>query len=154
MVHNTFGYLIEELGRTLDMPDLKADDNNTCLLRFPGEVDVFIEQDKDSDHLLLGCDFGELPPGRYRQDLYEAALKCNQRPPPNHGTLAYSKYASHLVLFKRVWLRDLNSDTLVDALMPFIAKAMRWKDAIANDTIPDITDVGASQNTGIFGLQP
>ena len=155
MVDNAFGYLIEELGRTLEMPDLKADSQNSCLLRFPGEVDVYIELDKDGDHLLLGCDFGELPPGRYRQDLYEAALKCNQRPPPNHGILAYSKQARHLVLFKKVLMRDnLDSDTIVDTLMPFVAKAKRWKDAIANDTIPDITDVGATRDSGIFGLTP
>lgn len=154
MVSNEFGYLVEELGKTLEMPNLKPDEHGTCLLRFPGQVDIYIEMDGDGDHLIFGCDFGELPPGRYREDLFEAALKSNNVEPPLHGIVAYSKQAGHLVLFERVWVHGLDGGALVDALMPFVAKAKRWKEAIGSDKIPEIGRMASPQESGIFGLKP
>lgn len=154
MVSNEFGYIIEELGRALEMPNLEPDEHNTCLLRFPGEVDIYLEMDKDSDHLLLGCDFGELPPGRYREDIFEAALKNNNHPPPLHGIIAFSKQANHLLMHERVWAHGLDGTALVDALMPFVAKAKKWKEAIENDQIPDISGQAPTSESGIFGLNP
>ncbi len=49
MITNELGGILNELGKTLNIPNLQPDENNACLLKILGTVEVQIELDKDRD---------------------------------------------------------------------------------------------------------
>lgn len=154
MITGQFGALLIELGKRLNLPDLQPDDKNTCLLRILGKIDVQLEIDKDSDYLLIGTDFGEIAPGRFREDLLEAALKANSLPSPLYGIFGFSKKNNHFIMFERLWIKELSGDKLAQYLDSFAQKAIVWKEAIQKDQIPLIGNFTTSDHgSGMFGLR-
>lgn len=154
MITNPLEALIDELGKALDIPNLAPDDNETCLLRIEGNMNIQIELDKDENYLLVVHDFGEIPLGRYRQDLMETALKMNALPAPLHGVFAYSDKAGHFCIFEKLWLQDLKGDILAEIIHDFNEKAKIWKEAIEHNEVPVISEITTSDHVGIFGLKP
>jgi len=153
MITNELGGILNELGKIINIPNLQPDENNACLLKILGTIEVQIEIDKDRDYLLLGTDFGETPPGRYTEDLMEAALKANNLKPPLHGIFGFSKKNGHFIMFDRLSIKDLNGERLAKFLDAFAQKAIVWKEAIQNDQIPVISDLTTSDHgKGMFGL--
>ncbi|MEM1282351.1 MAG: CesT family type III secretion system chaperone [Chlamydiota bacterium] len=154
MITNPLEALLDELGKALDIPNLAPDDNETCLLRIQGNIHIQIELDKDERYLLVVTDFGEIPLGRYRQDLMETALKMNNLPPPLHGVFAYSNKAGHFCMFEKLWFEGLNGELLAETIEKFREKATIWKEAIEHNEIPVISEITTSDHVGIFGLKP
>ena len=156
MVTSALGVILQELGRSSVIPisDLHPDSNNSCLIRLKGGVEVQIEQDKSGQNLVIGCDLGDLPPGRYREDLFYEALKSNGMPHPRFGTFAYSKRTDHLILYETMSMQDLTGDKVADFLVKFVEKAFTWKTAIKSNEIPTLSNVRTSKFGGIFGLKP
>lgn len=152
MITNELGALLKELGDTLHILNLQPDENNTCLLKIQGKIEVQIESDKDSDYLLIGTDFGETSPGRFTEELMEAALKANNLPPPLHGIFGYSQKNGHFIMFDRLWTKELNGEKLAKFLDAFAQKAIIWKEAIQHDQIPVIDTLTTSDHSGMFGL--
>jgi hypothetical protein len=153
MITNELGGLLNELGKILNIPNLQPDENNICLLKILGKIQVQIEYDKDRDYLLIGTDFGEIIPGRYTEDLMEVALKANNLKPPLYGILGFSKKNNHLIMFERLWLKDQNGEKLAKFIDGFAKKAVVWKEAIEQSQIPVISDLTTSDHgKGMFGL--
>lgn len=154
MITNELGLLLHELGKELHIPDLQPDENNTCLLRILGKIDVQMEFDKDRDYLLIGTDFGELPPGRYSEDIIEIALKTNHLPPPLYGIFGFSKKNNHFAMYDRLWLKELNGAKLAQFLDSFAQKAKIWKEAIEKGQLPPLDGLTTSDHpgSGMFGL--
>lgn len=152
MVKELFESLLEELGHTLDIPDLRPDSNHSCLINYPDDFKVQIEMDPMGHSVMLGCDLGPIPTGRYRENLFREALKANGMPAPHHGILAFSNKTEHLVLFEYLNTQDLTGDRIADALAPFIEKAKLWKDSLAKGEIPVVGTMRTS--SGMFGMRP
>ena len=53
MVKDLYSSLLEELGRTLQIPDLHADRNNSCQIRLKDGLQLQIEIHPKSDSMLL-----------------------------------------------------------------------------------------------------
>ena len=157
MVTDFFGALLKELGALISMPELAPDQNNTCLIKFKGDVLVQIEVARDEYHVIIGSNLGEVPVGSYRNNLFEAALKANGLPPkrPSSGTFAFSQYAGQLVLFEMFNSKDVTGQTIADFLPSFLEKVKIWKEAIAKGDTPVIETTFAAKPTGgMFGLRP
>ncbi len=154
MITNELGALLDELGKALDIPNLVPDENNTCMIRLKGNIDIQVEMDKDSQYLLIGTDLGELPLGRYREDLFEAALKTNNQAPPRIGIFGYSKRSDHFILFDRLFTGELNGVKIADFIGLFAVKARIWKEAIEHNEVPAVDEISTSDHVGIFGLRP
>lgn len=154
MVKDLYGSLLEELGRALQITDLHPDRNNSCLIRLKNGLQLQVEIHPKTESLLLGCDLGDLPPGRFRVDLFREALRANGLPYPQHGILAYSQKSDHLILFEFLPLKDLTGDKIADEVTPFAEKALLWKNGIANNEVPVVTFAGARPSMGMFGLRP
>ncbi|MEC7838933.1 MAG: CesT family type III secretion system chaperone [Chlamydiota bacterium] len=154
MITDEFGALLDELGKALDIPNLTPDDNDSCLLKIEGNILVQLEMDKSSDCLLLGIDLGVLPLGRYREDLFEAALKSNSKPPPLLGIFGFSKKEDHLVIFDKLWTVNLSGERIADHLALMVKKAKIWKEAIEHSEVPVIDEITTSDHVNIFGLKP
>ncbi len=152
MVVDMLASLLEELSNIVHFP-LRPDSNNSCLLRMPTGLQVQLEIYKGSD-FLIGADLGNVPVGRYREDLFKEALKANYLPPPRYGIFAYTQQKDSLILFSLLPLEDLTGEKIAAHLLPFTQKALQWQQAIRRGDIPVIEE--ASQSAAplgrLFGL--
>lgn len=152
MVKELFASLLEELGRTIELPDLHPDRNHSCLITFPNELKIQLEMDSMAQHVILGCDLGAVPSGRYRENVLREALKANGLPAPHHGFLAFSNKTDHLILFDYLSTKELTGEKIADALTPFSEKAHHWKDSLTKGEMPSVGTLRTSG--GMFGLRP
>lgn len=155
MVTDAFGLLLQEVGKLLQIPKLEPDGNNSCLINFPGQISIQLEQDRSGNALILGCDIGTIPPGRYRELVFREALRSNGLPPPRSGDFSYSKQADKLMLMQQIPLKDINGDKVLSVLNSLLEKAKYWKEAILRGEVPSITTVSPASKggAGMFGLK-
>jgi hypothetical protein len=157
MVGNLFESLLQELGKAMNISDLHADANNSCLIAFENGIEIQVEPYDRDDFLLIVCDLGEVPPGRFREDVFREALKANGLPSPRHGTFAYSEQSNHLILFGMLSFRELNGERIASFLYPFMEKADAWKKTLEHGDVPlanTMTTSRTSGPAGLFGLRP
>lgn len=152
MVKGIFETLLEETGKVLKIPDLHPDQNNSCLVRLPNGLNIQIEMDPYQQGIILGCDLGPIPSGKYRENVFREALKINGQKAPHHGVLSFSNKTEHMVLYELLPLKDLTGEKIADAITPFSEKALLWKEALAKGETPVLSNVRTS--TGMFGLRP
>lgn len=152
MVKNYLEILLSEIGKALKIPDLHPDRNNSCLVNMPEGIKIQLEQNPRTDEFIIGADLGQVPPGRYREDLFREALKANGMPFPQHGILAYSAKTDHLILYETFRQRDLTGDRIADELSPFIEKAKKWRESMEKGEVPVVGMMKSS--FGMFGLRP
>lgn len=154
MVTDLFGTLLQELGSLMELPNLHADRNNSCLIRLKDGLQIQFELDRLSQFIIIGSDLGTVPFGKYRESLFREALKANGMPFPINGVLAYSQKTEHLIIFEKISVRELNGEKLMAILSPFSEKARIWKEALSRNEIPAINQFFSSEKTaGMFGLK-
>lgn len=154
MVTDFFGVILQELGNVLQIPDLHPDKNNSCLIKFPSGLKIQIEVDPKTESLTLGCDLGEIPAGKYRENIFREALKANGMPRPQNGIFGFSQDTGHLVIFEALNSKDLRGGHVATALTPFIEKAQTWSEAIAKGDVPLVSNMySTKRSTGMFGLR-
>lgn len=153
MVADAFGTLLQELGKIIKIPTLEPDQNNSCLVKFPNAPTTQFEMDRSNSFLIIGCDLGEIPLGRYRETLFKEALIANGMPYPRNGDFAYSKQTDHLILTAVLPLKDLTGDKVAMVLLPFLEKAKIWQEALSKNEIPSRHGSFASKGSGMFGLK-
>ena len=156
MVTTAFGTILQELGKSALIPitDLHPDRNNSCLVRIKGGIELQMELDRSGQNLVIGCDLGAIPPGRYKENLFREALKANGLPHPRYGIFAYSKQTDHLIVFDTLNTKDLTGDKVAEYLVKFMEKVVTWRSAISGNDIPLIAAIKSSKLGGIFGLKP
>lgn len=155
MASSNFGILLEELGKTFGNIQLQPDEQNSCMIKLPDGLIIQVEMSKTDDFLILGCKLGEVPAGRYRENLLNEALKFNSLPHPTHGILAYSPKTNQLVFYQKMYAADLTGEKIAEEIGPFTAKASAWTNALKSGTVPsaDSAQPQASGGGGIFGLK-
>ncbi len=135
MIH--FEELLKELGPLIEVEGLEPDEHESCLLVYDDELQVQLECEQPAgDRLIIGSALGEVPPGRYREDLLVAALVANGRPYPRYGTLAFSDQNDNLILFEKLPEQGLNADFLAKFLTKFNKQARAWREALQGGSIP------------------
>lgn len=152
MVKEIFETLLEEAGKVLNIADLHPDRNHSCQVRLINGLTIQIEMDPYQQGVILGCDLGGLPTGKYRENVFREALKINGQKAPHHGILAYSSKSDHMVLYEVLPLKDLTGERIADEIAPFAEKALLWKEALSHGETPTLSNVRTSQ--GMFGLRP
>jgi len=154
MASDFFGVLLQELGQTMDLPNLHPDRNNSCLIKLKKGISIRLEVDASGQYLILGSDLGDVPSGRYRETLFVAALKSNGLSAVHNGVFAYSRKLNHLIIFEMLALSGLNVDRLITVMTPFIEKAVIWKNALVKEEIPVIIAEATSHSpSGLFGMR-
>lgn len=144
-----FEDILAGLSQHLKTP-LTPDSQSSCLISFASGVKVQLELDKTGDKLILGAFLGELPPGRLRELILIEALKQNNV--TQYGTFAFSLKKNLLVLFSKLSADSINVNDLYELLMKMIEKAVPWKEAIAQGTVPQIAST-QSGGSSIFSLK-
>jgi hypothetical protein len=154
MVGDVFEMLLSELAKALDIGELRPDDKNTCLIAFQSGLQIQIEPFQKGEELLIVVDFGSIPKGRYREDVFREALKGNGLPWPRSGVFCYSDQSDHLLLFKLMPYKELNGEKIASFLTPFIEKAEKWKESLARGEVPSVATFTTSRiGGGLFGLR-
>ena len=141
-----FETLLNELGEVLGTP-LEPDDKGSCLIEFENGIDLQMEMAPRGFELRLLIRIGELPLGRYREDVFVAALKANGAPHPRFGVFAFIDEINELVLSDQIFSADLRGTELHEYLEHFMAKALRWKESLENGQIPNEMGGVAAQHT-------
>lgn len=149
MVASLYESLLQELGEQLHIP--LRPDRESCVIEYKDGLRVQLELDRQEEFLRIVSDFGEIAPGRYRENLFREALKSNGLPPPHVGVFALSHNSTHLILFDVLPVRNLTGLHIADFLTPFLEKAKVWREAITTGQLPSVSS-GRSSRSGIFGL--
>lgn len=152
---DSFAALIEDLGKILSIP-LKLDKNGICLIDFPKDkVEIQLEMEQGSDKLIIGSNIAPVPPGRYRQNLFEQALKANNLEVPRGGIIGFSPKSDMLALFLKIPTKELTAGQAASLLPLFKEKLIRWRDAIEKNETPALVGVVLTKPTssGMFGLR-
>lgn len=153
MVTGTLGILLDELGTSLQIPNLHPDEHDTCLLQVKEGIKIQIELDTSGQLIILGIDLGPVPSGKDYIDFFIAALKSNNSPFPRHGIFAFSDKTKHLILFEEIPTQNLRGERIATEISFLVEKALLWQDALERKVIPQINQQSkTSQPRGIFGL--
>lgn len=145
-----FHLLMDDLGKLLDTP-LIPDKHNACVLNFNNQISVQLEPHATGRSLILASTIGELPAGKFRENILANGLKYNVNP-TRIGTFAYIARKNLLVFFHTLPLEGLTADQLATFLPPFLGQAKLWQVAVAKGSIP-VIDVGETQKKpSIFDL--
>ncbi len=153
MVTDLLSSILQELGDAIHLPGLQPDSNNTCLIHFKKGVDVQIEMDKKGDALIVGIDLGDVPVGRYRENVFRELLKANGAPLPRIGVFGYSLQERHVVLFEMMPLEGISGKKVAELLPTLIDKALIFKDAITHGDLPTFVKSGTPVSSNIFGIR-
>lgn len=153
MVADVFESLLGELAKALDIGELRPDEHNSCLIHFQNGVEIQIEPYNKGDDLLLVADLGEVPAGRFREDVFKEALKANGLPWPRQGVFAYSDQSNHLLLYKMMPLKDLNGEKIANFMGPYLEKVQKWKESLERGDVPSVATFTTSRTGGgMFGM--
>ena len=158
MVASEFDNLLQDLSKILNIKDLHLDKNGTCLLKYPSGLKVHIEPFPKRDAVLIFALITEIAPGGFRQSVFKEALKANGSPAPRHGTFAFIKESSTLVLHTLISLKEINAIKVSDHLKALVEKSEFWKTTIESGRVPEAdsmrTSMTRGSSLGIFGLRP
>ena len=142
---------MDDLGNLLDIT-LIPDKHGACVLNFNDEIKVQIEPDVAGHSLILAAEIGEIPAGKFRENLLANGLKYNSHT-PRIGTFAYLLRKNLLVFFYTFELEGLQADLIAATLPPFVERALQWKQDVAKGVLPVVESEGKQTNPSIFDLK-
>lgn len=154
MSTDAFGALVPELGKYLNLPDLEADEKNTCAINFgKKDVQVLLTVDEENTHLKIYCRLGEVAGGRYREEVLHELLRANELPYPRYGNFGFNFADNSANLWDKMPLKDLKGADMAEYLEKFSAKAAEVKDALNSNTVPSLIARTTIRTGGLFGLR-
>ena len=146
-----FHDILHQLGEIIHVP-LYPDKHRACRLNINDLLHVQIDEDSNQERLLIAAFIGDVPPGKFRENLFRECLKANHVF-PRFGTLGYSERNNKLTLFEYVALPQLNGEMLADILAKFIEKAESWRHGLQNGVIPPPAPNLSMVDRSIFNLK-
>ncbi|MBS0616206.1 MAG: CesT family type III secretion system chaperone [Verrucomicrobia bacterium] len=146
-----FATLLADLGTLINVP-LHPDSKRLCRLNIDNKIHIQIQEEENQDRLLVACFVGEIPAGKFRENLLKATLKENNAY-PRLGTFAYSARNNQLALFAYIYYPGLHGDNFADFLGTFLEKAFTWKTALETGRIPERGQTLQKTGPSIFDIQ-
>ncbi len=147
-----FETIVQELGRATSMT-LAPDKINCCKIKLKNGISLLLEDENTGRGLLITAELGIAPPGKYRELLFTEMLVANGQQAPRYGSFGYSKQTGDLLfLFDILPYESLTGEKLRDYLGFFVAKALKWKQAMERGEIPQRPDAQTAHG-GLFGLK-
>jgi len=143
-----FQELLEELGDVFNLP-LHLDKYQACSINIP-PVTIQLQLDNTQEKIFLFCKIIEIPPGRFRENVLQEAMKANSQKDPLVATFGYIFASNDLAIFQQYPLKLLNGEMLAGTFGAFFELAQKWHQAIESGrSSPQI--LGQSPP---FGLKP
>lgn len=153
MFGDIYSTLLQEISSALgDVLRLEPDENNSCVIVFPGDLRVQLEPDSQQNSLLILTELGELAAGKYREEVLYEGLRANDQRPPRYGNFAYHPKRNQLVLWERLPLKNLRGQEVASFLGFFVIKALECQKAISSNMLPAIPMAPTPKMTSPMGL--
>ncbi len=124
---NKFEELMHELAQKFSI--LLKPLNGLCTFRIEGKLEVQLKLDRSEKMLFIGSFLTEVPPGKFRENVFTQVLKANNLI-PNTGWFGFNENNSSLFLYEYLPMENLNIKTLETFFALFVDKALEWKKAI------------------------
>lgn len=147
---NRFEEILKELGLQLSIP-LHPDHRGACKMNIGGSLDVQLEYDETRERLLMASFLCEVPPGKFREEVFKVALMSNDQNSCG-PLLAYSGRNSQLALYQYISPPRLTGPVLAELFNAFMAKAIEWKNGVDSGNIYLLTTPSSSIKGRPFGL--
>lgn len=96
---------------------------------------------------------GDVPPGRFQEEVFHEALRANNLPNPRFGNLGFNKANNNLVLWEVIPFATCNGAELAEFLRRFVEKAYEIREALKNNTVPSLVARTTVRTGGLFGLR-
>lgn len=125
-----FAALLEELGKVFEL-SLSPDKLGACSISIP-PLTVQLELDPTADNLFLFAKIIPLPPGKFRENVLQEALKANGGKDPRPAILGYIAASNDLAIHQIYPLRILTGDILSGILGAFLEMGENWFNALEN----------------------
>ena len=124
-----FEELLHQLGQVFQMT-LHPDKLHACSLSIPPHPVILLQLDEAQESLFLFCKVIEIPPGKFRENILNEALKANGLPDPRPGVFGYIAMNNTLTLHQKYPLFLLNGERLAGFVGMILEMASAWKNAI------------------------
>ena len=146
-----FADLILKLGTLLRKP-IHLDHNNACALRIQNKFVVQLQLDQTRENVLIASFVKEIPPGKYRENVFCEALKTNNLADPRPAILSYALRKNSLALHRKIPFESLTPITLEKILAEFIDTAKGWYEALSRGEASPSPIRGSANKPNPFGL--
>ena len=151
MSNDQFANLLKELEVFFKCP-LAPDSTNCCLVQMPTGLKIQISQDRTKEHFCIAARIGEVPThGKYREQLFRAALTANGILPQDAGVVAFSDKSNNLILFIKLPMKGISADKAIPSIELFIANATKWIIAMQHSEVPTF-EAKEGPKAGPFGM--
>ncbi len=153
MYSNALNALISELGRLINIPNLKVDETGFCIINYPAMgFSLELTADSSFSFLKIFLQLGDVNRGRYREEVLHEALRANYLPFPRYGNFGYNSSNNQLVLWDLLPLKELSAADLAEYLTKFLPKGFEVKQALETNTVPSLTAKAAVKTGSLYGL--
>ncbi len=129
-----FERLLRELGPLFHLK-LKEDKIHACSIHIHDHLTIQLQPDAHQQHLWIFAKIAELPPGKFREEVFKETLKANALPDPRIAHFGYIANTNHLALFQSYPLLILNAERLAGLIGAIVEMAITWQHAIQSGQI-------------------
>jgi len=148
--------LIEKLSPLLDIT-LEATEEKMITLLCAKSLPVQIEIDSTDTRLQVLSQIAEIPPGKFKENVFLYSLMANTYPNIKEGALAFSQNLGKLIYFHTLPMHTVTAENFHPFLLQFIANAREWQKAIENLNPAPPSVLNLSRKTSEikpFGIKP
>lgn len=124
-----FEELLQALGKAFHLK-LHVDRSNACSIQIHDHLVIQLQLDTSQENLWIFSKLIEVPPGKFRENIFREALKANALPDPRTAIFGYLPNTNHLALFQKYPLEVLNGERLAGLIGAFLEMAESWMKAI------------------------
>jgi carbonic anhydrase len=146
-----FLLLLDDLGGLIGIP-FHVNSKGLCQLNINNQLHIQISDEKEKDRILIATFICEIPPGKFKENIFSEALKENHSY-PRLATFAYSEKNNQLAVFSHVYYPNLTGDSLADFLEKFIEKALSWKTGVETGHLPKLGEHIHKVGPSIFDIK-
>lgn len=145
---NRFEELLQQLGKVFQLP-LHIDKSHSCSIQIHSQLIIQLQLDISQENLWIFSKIVEVPPGKFRENIFREAMKANSLPDPRTGIFGYISGTNHLALFQKYPLEVLEGQQLAGLIGAFLEMAESWQKAIGSGQAGPSTNISSNP----FGLK-
>lgn len=128
--------LLNDLGLTMGLSDLKFNEEGCARLVFDGKFAVNLENEPESGQLIIYMTLGPIP-AEGREVLYLSLLEGNLFGTQTSGAaLAVDSINHEVVLCQNLMTEDLSAASFVKSIEDFVNTGEQWSKNIKHATVP------------------
>jgi hypothetical protein len=143
--------LLQRLGQTVGIPDLSLDDEDYCLLRLDGTLDIAVEYVEDAELVVFTTRCGKLGEQNREAVLQQITDANFYWTGAGGGTLSTNSREGMVYLHYRESTAHLDQARLENLLQALVMNAERWSARLAAASSAPAADAQAAPGSAVPG---